>query len=56
MAKAKRKKSNKTAPATGMVVKNNLNSGFSHPASVIPKTSFSSSKKGGVKSTPRKAK
>ena len=60
MSKSKSDKSKTTkkeAPKSGLIVKNN-NSGSSYgkPSSNIPNRGFSSSKKGGVTSTPRKAK
>ncbi|MEO6916133.1 MAG: hypothetical protein ABI151_11150 [Chitinophagaceae bacterium] len=60
MSKSKSDKSKsvkKEAPKTGMIVKGSSTGGaYGKPSSNIPNRGFSSSKKGGVVSTPRKAK
>ena len=60
MSKAKSTKSTtpkKDAAKSGLVVKNSTGGGnYAKPSSIIPNKGFSSSKKGGVTSTPRKAK
>jgi hypothetical protein len=60
MSKAKSTKSSapkKDAPKSGLVVKNSNGSGnYAKPSSIIPNKGFSSSKKGGINTTPRKAK
>ena len=55
MSKSKAPK--KDAPKSGLVVKSNTaGSAYGKPSSNIPNRGFSSAKKGGVTSTPRKAK
>ena len=59
MAKAKAKKTKtpkKTAPASGMVVKSAVAPTYGKASSFIANKNFSSAKKGGITSTPRKAK
>ena len=54
---AKSKTPKKDAPKSGMVVKSSGAGGaYAKPSSIIPNKGFSSAKKGGVTSTPRKAK
>ena len=60
MSKAKTDKTKtvkKEAPKSGMIIKSSTSGGsYGKPSSNIPNRGFSSSKKGGVTSTPRKAK
>jgi hypothetical protein len=59
MAKAKAKKTKtpkKSAPASGMVVKSTVAPTYGKASSFIANKNFSSAKKGGITSTPRKAK
>ena len=54
---SKTKAPKKDAPKSGMVVKNSTGGGnYSKPSSIIPNKGFSSAKKGGINTTPRKAK
>ncbi len=46
----------KTTPLSGMVVKTAKSGIFSKTNSVVPNKNFSSAKKGGINTTPRKAK
>ncbi|WP_171609573.1 hypothetical protein [Limnovirga soli] len=57
MAKAKKTKTpKKAAPASGMVVKSTAPGTYAKASSFIANKNFSSAKKGGITSTPRKAK
>ena len=54
---AKSKTPKKEAPKSGMIVKNSAaGGGYAKPSSIIPNKGFSSAKKGGINTTPRKAK
>ncbi|MEO7313171.1 MAG: hypothetical protein ABIX01_22490 [Chitinophagaceae bacterium] len=55
MAKAK-SPAKKAATATGMVTKTGIPGSFGKTSSVLHNKNFSSSKKGGMQSIPRKAK
>lgn len=57
MSKAKTKTATKKATtATGMVTKTGIPGSFGKASSVLHNKNFSSSKKGGIQSIPRKAK
>ncbi|GAC1438931.1 MAG: hypothetical protein NVSMB63_03470 [Sediminibacterium sp.] len=58
MGKAKSKAAKKkTTPASGMVTKSVIPGSYARGSSfMVNKSSFSSAKKGGITSTPRKAK
>jgi len=59
MGKSKSRKSKatkKAAPLSGMVTKGSAGGSYAKPSSIIPNKGFSSAKKGGIVSTPRKAK
>ena len=60
MGKSSKPKKSKTpkkaAPASGMVVKNPVGGTYGKPSSFMPNQSISSVKKGGITTTPRKAK
>lgn len=59
MGKSKSTKSKapkKAAPLSGLVAKTNSAGTYAKPSSVIPNKNFSSAKKGGINTTPRKAK
>ena len=52
----KSKATKKAAPLSVMVVKTNTAGTYAKPSSIIPNRNFSSAKKGGINTTPRKAK
>ncbi len=57
MSKAKSKTAKKAAPLSGLVVKNTgANNNAKAGSTFLPKANFSSTKKGGITSIPRKAK
>jgi hypothetical protein len=54
--KTSKNTSKKSAPLSGMVVKNAKGNTHAKSSSMIPNKNFSSAKKGGIVTTPRKAK